>query len=301
MENYRLDYLASLEAESIHILRETAAEFKKPVFLYSIGKDSSVVLRLCEKAFAPGKIPFTFLHVDTGFKFKEMIEFRDYYTSKIGARLIVEKNESDEARRFGPGDAHTDAYIYHKKTKPLLDAIKKYQFDAAIGGARREEEKSRAKERVFSLRDELGGWDPKNQRPELWSVYNTRLNEGQTMRVFPLSNWTEADIWAYILYEEIEIVKLYFAEKRQVLRRHGVLVRVDEFNQPEPGEEILEIMCRYRTLGCSPSTGAVPSTAATVEEILQEVLDAQKSERETRAIDHTSDASMEQKKKGGYF
>ncbi len=301
VEAYNLNYLKQLEAESIHIFREMAAEFKNPVILYSIGKDSATLLRLAEKAFAPGKIPFPLLHIDTGFKFKEMIAFRDYYVKKIGAKLLVEKNESPEAQALGPEEARTDIYIYHKKTKPLLDAIKRNNFDAAVGGARREEEKSRAKERVFSFRTELGGWDPKNQRPELWSLYNTRIKEGQSVRVFPLSNWTEADIWAYILMEKIEIVPLYFAEKRKVFQRNGILLRVDEFNQPKEGEEVIEMMSRYRTLGCSPSTGAVASTATTLEEILEEVLVARKSERENRAIDYTSDSSMEQKKKEGYF
>ncbi len=301
MEKYNLNYLKQLEAESIYILRETFAEFKNPVLLYSIGKDSSTTLRLCQKAFYPGKIPFPLLHIDTGYKFREMIEFRDYYTKKIGAKLIVYKNEEPEAQKFGPETAHTDAYIYYKKTKALLDAIKKYGFDAAIGGARREEEKSRAKERIFSVRKGMGGWDPKNQRPELWHLYNSRLKEGETMRIFPLSNWTEADIWAYIKEENIEVVPLYFAQRRKLLRRHGVLVRLDEFNQPKEGEKVTEAVCRYRTLGCSPSTGAVISNATTTEEILEEVVKAKKSERENRAIDGTSDSAMEDKKKEGYF
>jgi len=300
-EKYNLDYLEQLEAESIQIFREAAAVFKNPVILYSIGKDSSTLLRLAQKAFYPAEIPFPLLHIDTGYKFHEMIEFRDYYTKKVGAKLIVAKNESAEAQGLKAEDAHTDFYIYHKKTKPLLDAIREHGFDAAIGGARREEEKSRAKERVFSVRDQMGGWDPKNQRPELWSLYNTRLLPGQTMRIFPLSNWTEADIWAYILYEKIEVVPLYFSQKRKVIKRNGVYLRLDEFNQPKPGEEVIEMSCRYRTLGCSPSTGVVLSEAKTVEEVLAEVLAAKKSERENRAIDYTSDSSMEQKKKEGYF
>lgn len=300
-ENFSLSNLRLLEAESIQIFREVAAESKKPVLLYSIGKDSSVLLKLAEKAFAPGKIPFPLLHINTGYKFREMIEFRDYYTKKIGADLIEYKNESEEAKRFGPGDAHTEEYIYHKKTKALLDALAKYGFDTAIGGARREEEKSRAKERVFSVRGEGNVWDPKNQRPELWNAYNPLLAPGQSMRVFPLSNWTEADIWEYIKQEKIEIVPLYYAETRPVVRRHGVFVRVDEFTQPKDGEEVLEISCRYRTLGCAPSTGAVPSTATTLDEIIHEVITARKSERETRAIDKNSDSGMEQKKKEGYF
>jgi len=298
---YNLDYLRRLEAESIFIIREVAAGFKNPAMLYSIGKDSSVILRLAQKAFWPGKISFPLLHIDTGYKFPEMIEFRDYYTKKIGASLIVHKNEELKARQLGPDKAHTDLYIYHKKTKPLLEAIAKYSFDAAIGGARREEEKSRAKERVFSPRTESGAWDPKNQRPELWNLYNTKLAERETMRVFPLSNWTEADIWSYIKEENIEVVPLYFAAKRKLVKRNGVLIRVDEWTQPKAGEQVMEAVSRYRTLGCAPSTGAILSSAATVEEIIGEVIAAKKSERENRAIDNTSEVSMEVKKKEGYF
>ncbi len=300
-ENYSMDHLRLLEAESIHIFREVAAESTKPVLLYSIGKDSSVLLKLAEKAFAPRKIPFPLLHIDTGYKFPEMIEFRDYYTKKLGVNLIVHKNESEDAKRFGPEHAHTEEYIYHKKTKALLDAIAKYGFDTAIGGARREEEKSRAKERIFSVRGEGSVWDPKNQRPELWHAYNTLLAPGQSMRVFPLSNWTEADIWEYIKQEQIEIVPLYFSKKRKVVKRHGILVRVDDYTQPKEGEEVMDMFCRYRTLGCAPSTGAVPSTATTFDEIIYEVITARKSERENRAIDKNSDSGMEQKKKEGYF
>ena len=301
MEKYNLNYLRKLEAESIYIIREAFAEFRNPVMLYSIGKDSSVALKLAQKAFHPGKIPFPLLHIDTGYKFREMIEFRDYYIKKIQAKLIVYKNEEPEAQKFGPEQAHTDPYIYHKKTKPLLDAIKKYGFDAAFGGARREEEKSRAKERIFSLRNSTNAWDPKNQRPELWHLYNTKLNENETMRIFPLSDWTERDIWAYIKEENIEIVPLYFAKKRELIKRNGIWVRVDEFNQPKPGEEVSEAVCRFRTLGCSPSTGAVFSTATTVDEVLDEVIKAKKSERANRAIDGVSDSAMEDKKKEGYF
>ncbi|MCK4524845.1 MAG: sulfate adenylyltransferase subunit CysD [Candidatus Andersenbacteria bacterium] len=301
MEKYNLNYLQQLEAESIYIIREAFAEFKNPVMLYSIGKDSSVMLHLAQKAFYPGKIPFFLLHIDTGYKFKEMIEFRDYYTKKIGANLIVHKNKESKAKRLGPESAHTDLYIYYKKTKPLLETIKKYNFDAAFGGSRREEEKSRAKERIFSIRKEMGSWDPKNQRPELWHLYNSKLNKDETMRIFPLSNWTEADIWAYIQEEKIEIVPLYFAQKRKVVKRNKILIRLDEFTKPKKGEEVLEIVCRYRTLGCSPSTGAVVSQATSIEEILKEVVMATQSERETRAIDGTSDSAMESKKKEGYF
>ena len=301
MEKYNLNYLQQLEAESIYTIRETFAEFKNPVMLYSIGKDSSVLLRLAQKAFYPGKIPFPLLHIDTGYKFKEMIKFRDYYIKKIGANLIVHKNKESKARELGPEDAHTDLYIYYKKTKPLLETIKKHNFDAAFGGSRREEEKSRAKERIFSIRKEMGGWDPKNQRPELWHLYNSKLNKDETMRIFPLSNWTETDIWAYIQEEKIEIVPLYFAQKRKVVKRNKILVRLDEFTKPKRDEEVLEIVCRYRTLGCSPSTGAVVSRATSIEEILEEVAMATQSERETRAIDGTSDSAMENKKKEGYF
>jgi sulfate adenylyltransferase subunit 2 len=301
MPKYNLDYLEQLEAESIHIIREAVAEFKNPVMLYSIGKDSSVSLRLAQKAFFPAKIPFPLLHIDTGFKFKEMIEFRDYYTKKIGAKLIVYKNEETKAQSFGPEDAHKDDYIYYKKTKPLLEALKKYNFDAALGGARREEEKSRAKERIFSHRNELGVWDPKNQRPELWHSYNCRLKQGETMRIFPLSNWTEVDIWQYIKKENIEVVPLYFAQKRKVIKRNNVLLRLDEFVKSKKDEEVKEVVCRYRTLGCAPSTGAVISNAQNYDDIILETMSARKSERENRAIDHGSDSAMEQKKKEGYF
>jgi len=301
MEKYNLSYLKQLEAESIYIFREAVAEFKNPVMLYSIGKDSSVSLRLAQKAFYPGKIPFPLLHIDTGYKFKEMIEFRDALVKKIGLNLIVYKNEEAQAKAFGPEDAHTDNYIYYKKTKPLLEAIKKYNFDVAIGGARREEEKSRAKERIFSHRNELGVWDPKNQRPELWHSYNCRIKLEESMRVFPLSNWTEVDIWQYIKEERIKVVPLYFAKKRKVIKRNGVFLRLDEFVRPKKEEKVIEMICRYRTLGCSPSTGAVPSSAITVDQIIKEVLTVKKSERENRAIDSTSDSAMEKKKKEGYF
>ncbi len=301
MKNYNLNYLEQLEAESIYIIREVAAEFEKPVMLYSIGKDSSVMLHLARKAFAPAKIPFPLMHIDTGFKFREMIEFRDYITKKIGADLIVYKNEEPAALAFKPDQAHTEEYIYYKKTKPLLEAIKKYGFDAAFGGARREEEKSRAKERVYSHRNSDGVWDPKNQRPELWHLYNPRLKKGETMRIFPLSNWTELDVWTYIQKENIEVVPLYFAKPMKLIKRHGIFVRIDEFNQPQPGEEVIEVSARFRTLGCSPSTGAVLSQAVTLDEIIEELLQAKRSERETRAIDHNSSSSMEDKKKEGYF
>jgi len=301
MDQDNLNHLRKLEAESIHILRETWAEFKNPVLLYSIGKDSSVLLRLAKKAFAPAKIPFAILHVNTGFKFREMIEFRDQTMREHGLNCIEYINQEPEAQKFGAESAHTDEYIYYKKTKALLDAIKLNNFDAAIGGSRRDEEKVRAKERIFSIRQEGSRWDPKNQRPELWHLYNGRLSPGETMRVFPLSNWTEIDIWNYIRLEKINIVPLYFAENRKVMKRNNIFVRVDEFNVPHDGEEIIEMECRYRTLGCSPSTGVVSSSAKSVDEIINELISVRTSERQTRAIDATSASAMEQKKKEGYF
>jgi len=301
MGTTHLNYLKQLEAESIHIIREAAAECKAPVMLYSIGKDSSALLHLALKAFAPAPLPFPLLHIDTGYKFREMCEFRDYFTKKIGARLIVEKNDEPAARKMDPGQAHTDTYIYYKKTKPLLEAIKKHKFDAAFGGARREEEKSRAKERIFSVRSDTGAWNPKSQRPELWNLYNTKLNPGQSFRVFPLSNWTELDVWEYIKAENIEVVPLYFAKKRKVVERNNLLVEINEHTRPQEDEEVLEVTCRFRTLGCSPSTGAVLSSAKNVGEIIEELKQTSVSERQTRAIDHSSDTAMEEKKKEGYF
>lgn len=297
----RLTYLDKLESESINIIREAVVSYKNPVLLYSIGKDSSVLLHLSKKAFFPGKVPFKLLHIDTGYKFEEMIKFRDDCIKQNEVDLIVYKNLSKEARKLKPEDASSDYYIYHKKTKPLLDALEKYNFDAAIGGARREEEKSRAKERIFSVRSELGFWDPKNQRPELWELYNTNIGEKNSMRIFPLSNWTEVDIWSYIAKEKIEVVPLYFSVNRLVFKRNGIHIRVDKFNKPAKGEKVIHAECRYRTLGCSPSTGVVFSTASSLEEILEEVKNVKKSERSTRAIDYTFDSSMEQKKKQGYF
>jgi sulfate adenylyltransferase subunit 2 len=299
MEKINLNHLEILEAESIHIIRETVATFKNPVMLYSIGKDSSVLLHLMRKAFAPGKTPIPLLHIDTGCKFKEMIEFRDRIAKDLSLNLIVYKNESDQAKSFKPEEANTDEYIYHRKTKALLDALNKYSFDAAFGGARRDEEKSRAKERIFSHRDANGVWNPKNQRPEIWSLYNTKIKQGDTVRVFPLSNWTELDIWTYLKKENISIVPLYFAQERKMLKRNGVLVRVDEFNVPKEGEEIIEGCSRFRTLGCSPSTGAILSKASNLDEIVEEIRTTRFSERQTRAIDNGS--SMESKKKQGYF
>ena len=295
------DVVEALEAEAIHSLREAAAEFARPVLLYSIGKDSSVLLELARRAFAPGPIPFPLLHIDTGFKFREMIEFRDAHVARIGARLIVRRNQEPAAQGMGPDQAHTDEYVYLKKTRPLLEALAEFGFDCAIGGARREEEKSRAKERIFSPRGPRGTWAPRNQRAELWHLYNARLGAGESMRVFPLSNWTEIDVWRYIAFRNVDVVPLYFAERRQVVRRHGVWLRLDEFVQARPGETVTEMVCRYRTLGCSPSTGAVASTARSVDEIVDELVRSRVSERQTRAIDHGSPTAMEHKKIEGYF
>ncbi len=306
MNSLKLSYLRQLEAESIAILREVAADFKNPVMLYSVGKDSSVMVRIAQKAFHPGRIPFPLLHVDTGYKFPEMYEFRDAFCKTIGATLIVERNEERIAAGCHPLSDGVDKCCAHLKTGALLTALAKHGFDAAIGGARREEEKSRAKERVFSLRDAFGQWDPKNQRPELWDLYNTRLSEGETMRIFPLSNWTEKDIWEYIRIEEIPIVPIYYAQKREVLVREGILIplykgALASGEKPVRDGKIKKIVCRFRSLGCIPCTGAIASTATTLEEIIVEVRKATKSERENRIIDLTSDSSMEQKKKEGYF
>jgi len=300
-ESYKLSHLDELESESIHIIREVAAEFENPVMLYSIGKDSSTMLRLAQKAFYPGKIPFPILHVDTSYKFSEMIEFRDRIAKEVGVRLIVYKNQ-----KYLDKDMHPQKYGMEKccrflKTQALLNALSENDFDAAMGGARREEEKSRAKERIFSFRDEFGVWDPKNQKPELWNLYNTNIDKGQSVRVFPLSNWTEIDIWQYIKRENIEIVPLYYAKKRNIIRRNGLILLADEFNKPEEGEEVEEAWIRFRTLGCSPCSGAIESTAKTLDDIVEEVLMVKKSERENRAIDYDSDNSMEQKKVEGYF
>ncbi|NQZ24660.1 MAG: sulfate adenylyltransferase subunit CysD [Colwellia sp.] len=297
-----LTHLQKLEAESIHIMREVAAEFDNPVMLYSVGKDSAVLLHLARKAFAPGKIPFPLLHVDTGWKFKEMIEFRDEMAAEYDFELLVHKNPEGVAMGVGPfthGSAkHTDIM----KTQGLKQALDKYGFDAAFGGARRDEEKSRAKERVYSFRDKNHRWDPKSQRPELWNVYNGKVNKGESIRVFPLSNWTELDIWQYIYLEGIKIVPLYLAEKRPVVERDGTLIMVDDDRMPiEEGEEVMMKSVRFRTLGCYPLTGAVESTATTLPEIIQEMLLTKTSERQGRVIDHDSSGSMEKKKMEGYF
>lgn len=296
-----LSHLEQLEAESIHIIREVAAQFEKPVMLYSVGKDSSCLVRLAQKAFYPGKIPFPLMHIDTGFKFKEMYEFRDKFTKEIGANLLIYKNEDAIAKGANPYDLGTQRCCGYLKTQALLDGLKKYEFDAAIGGARRDEEKSRAKERVFSFRDKFGQWDPKNQRPELWSQYNGKIRKGESIRVFPLSNWTELDIWHYILREEIPIVPLYFAKKRRVVVRGDNLIPVDEAAKVLPGETPEEVMCRFRSLGCTPCTGAIRSEATTLEAIVGEMMVARTSERATRVIDHDSEGSMETKKREGYF
>ena len=295
-------HLKQLEAESIHIIREVAAEFDNPVMLYSIGKDSAVMLHLAMKAFAPGKPPFPLMHVDTTWKFREMIKFRDELTKRLGLKLIVHTNQEGVAQGIGPfthGSAkHTDVM----KTQALKQALDQYGFDAAFGGARRDEEKSRAKERVYSFRDKFHRWDPKNQRPELWNLYNGKVNKGESIRVFPLSNWTELDIWQYIYLENIDIVPLYYAAERPVVERDGTLIMVDDDRMPlEPGEKPEMKMVRFRTLGCYPLTGAVESEAATLPEIIQEMLLAKTSERQGRVIDHDSAASMEQKKREGYF
>ena len=298
----KLTHLQKLEAESIHIFREVAAEFDNPVMLYSVGKDSAVLLHLARKAFAPGKIPFPLLHVDTNWKFKEMIAFRDEMAAKYDFELLVHKNPEGIAMGMGPfthGSAkHTDVM----KTQGLKQALDQYGFDAAFGGARRDEEKSRAKERVYSFRDKNHRWDPKSQRPELWNIYNGKVNKGESIRVFPLSNWTELDIWQYIYLESIPIVPLYLAAKRPVVERDGTLIMVDDDRMPiEEGEEVMMKNVRFRTLGCYPLTGAVESDAATLPEIIQEMLLTKTSERQGRVIDHDSAGSMEKKKMEGYF
>ena len=298
----RLTHLKQLEAESIHIIREVAAEFENPVMLYSIGKDSSVMLHLARKAFYPGKLPFPLLHVDTNWKFREMIEFRDATVKKYDMDLIVHKNPDGLAMDINPfvhGSAkHTDIM----KTQGLKQALNKYGFDAAFGGARRDEEKSRAKERVYSFRDKNHAWDPKNQRPELWDLYNGQVNKGESIRVFPLSNWTELDIWQYIYLENIELVPLYFAKPRPVVERDGVTIMVDDERMPLAADEKPELKwVRFRTLGCYPLTGAIESQAQTLPEIIEEMLVSTSSERQGRVIDNDAAGSMELKKRQGYF
>lgn len=298
----RLSHLDRLEAEAIHIFREVAATFRKPVMLYSIGKDSSVLLHLAMKAFHPGKPPFPFLHVDTTWKFREMIAFRDKTARQLGIELIVHTNQEGLDQGVTPFAHGSNVYTHVMKTVALRQALDKYNFDAAFGGARRDEEKSRAKERIFSFRDLQHSWDPKNQRPELWKIYNTRISPGESIRVFPLSNWTELDIWQYILRENIPIVPLYFAAPRPVVERDGMLImRDDERMELRPGEVIENRMVRFRTLGCYPLTGAMPSQATTLDEVVAEMLIARTSERQGRLIDHDEAGSMEKKKREGYF
>jgi sulfate adenylyltransferase subunit 2 len=294
--------LAQLEAESIFILREVAAEFARPVMLYSIGKDSSVILHLAMKAFHPAKPPFPLLHVDTTWKFREMISFRDETAKRLGVQLIVHINDDGVRAGINPFDSGSSTYTRVMKTESLKQALELHRFDAAIGGARRDEEKSRAKERVFSFRSARHGWDPKNQRPELWNLFNCQLAEGESMRVFPLSNWTEIDVWQYIRSEQIPVVPLYFAKKRPMVERDGVMLMVDDGRMPLRADERPQMrLVRFRTLGCYPLTGAISSDATTLDEIVDELAAASTSERVSRMIDHDEKASMERKKREGYF
>ncbi|QSA97559.1 sulfate adenylyltransferase subunit CysD [Methylococcus sp. EFPC2] len=302
MTDHTLTHLKQLEAESIHIIREVAAEFENPVMLYSIGKDSAVMLHLAMKAFYPGKPPFPLMHVDTTWKFREMITFRDRMVRELGLELIIHVNEEGVRQGIGPFSHGSKKHTDVMKTEALKQALDKYKFDAAFGGARRDEEKSRAKERVYSFRDQHHRWDPKNQRPELWSLYNGKVNKGESIRVFPLSNWTELDVWQYIYLENIPIVPLYYAKPRPVVERDGVLIMVDDERMPlRPGEVPQMKTVRFRTLGCYPLTGAVESEADTLPAIIQEMLLTRTSERQGRVIDHDQAGSMEEKKKEGYF
>ncbi len=302
LEQSNMTHLKQLEAESIQIFREVAAEFDNPVMLYSVGKDSSVLLHVARKAFYPGTIPFPLLHVDTTWKFKEMISFRDEMAKKHNLNLIVHINEEGVANDINPFSVGSAKHTDIMKTNALKQALDKYQFDAAFGGARRDEEKSRAKERVYSFRDDNHRWDPKNQRPELWNIYNSQIDKGESIRVFPMSNWTELDIWQYIYMENIEIPSLYLAKPRPVVERDGVLIMVDDDRMPlEKGEKPQMKSVRFRTLGCYPLTGAVESEAATLPEVIQEMLLTKTSERQGRVIDHDSSGSMEKKKMEGYF
>ena len=302
MKSYNLSYLKQLESESIHIIRETVAEFKNPVMLYSVGKDSSVMVRLAQKAFHPGKFPFPLMHVDTGYKFPEMYEFREKFVAGIGAKLIVERSEEWIGNGCHPLKIGVDKCCSYLKTGALLDALKKHGFDAAFGGARREEEKSRAKERIFSVRDEFGQWDPKNQRPELWDIYNTRVHPGENIRVFPISNWTEMDIWQYIEREQLEIPSIYFAHEREVIQRAGGIMPVSHLVQPQSGEKAVKKIVRFRTVGDITCTCPVESPAKNAPEIIAETALTRITERgATRMDDQTSDASMELRKKEGYF
>ncbi len=298
----RLTHLRQLEAESIHIMREVVAQLERPVMLYSIGKDSSVMLRLAQKAFFPAELPFPLLHIDTTWKFRDMIVHRDRTAAQVGAELIVHTNEEGLAQGINPFDHGSKNYTDVMKTQALKQALDAGGFDAAFGGARRDEERSRAKERVFSFRDRHHRWDPKNQRPELWSIYNGRVNPGESLRVFPLSNWTELDVWQYVWIEEVPIVPLYLAARRPVVERDGALIMVDDDRfRFEPGEEPMMQSVRFRTLGCYPLSGAIESTATTLPEVLRETLLATRSEREGRVIDYDQAGSMEEKKREGYF
>ena len=299
---YSINNLRELEAESIQIIREVAAEFENPVMLYSIGKDSSVMVRLAEKAFYPGKVPFPLMHIDSKWKFKEMVEFRDNYAKEKGWNLIVHYNKEGFESGMGPythgSKVHTDVM----KTQALLAGLEKHGFDAAFGGARRDEEKSRAKERIYSFRDKFHQWDPKNQRPELWSLFNAKVHKGESIRVFPISNWTELDIWQYIRLENIPIVPLYYAKERPIVEDNGSLILVDDDRMPQELRDKAKMrMVRFRTLGCYPLTGAIDSSADTIEKIVEEMMTVTKSERTTRVIDFDQEASMEQKKREGYF
>jgi len=295
-------HLKRLEAEAVHILREVAANFAKPVMLYSIGKDSSVMLHLAMKAFYPAKPPFPFLHIDTTWKFREMIEFRQRTANELGINLLVHINPDGVEQGINPFVHGSNLHTHVMKTLGLRQALDTHGFDAAFGGARRDEEKSRAKERVFSFRNSQHAWDPKKQRPEMWKTYNTRINAGESIRVFPLSNWTELDIWQYILGENVPVVPLYFAKKRPVVERDGTLIMVDDERMPlGPNDVVEERLVRFRTLGCYPLTGAIESQAATLEEIVAEMIAARTSERQGRLIDGDETSSMEKKKKGGYF
>jgi sulfate adenylyltransferase subunit 2 len=297
----QLTHLQLLEAESIHILREVASEFERPVMLYSIGKDSSVMLRLAQKAFYPAPIPFPLLHIDTGFKFREMLEFRDNMAKSVGAELLVWRNEPAIAAGTNPIALDTKRCCGLLKTQALLDGLNHYGFNAAFGGARRDEEKSRAKERIYSFRDKAGQWDPKNQRPELWNLYNSRIHPGESIRVFPLSNWTEMDVWQYIYRENIHIVDLYYAKERPMYVRGDALLPIEQDFVAWPGEKPQMVRSRLRSLGCSPCTGAIRSDADTLPKIIAELMSFRESERANRVIDHDQEGSMELKKREGYF
>ena len=302
MKTYSISNLKELESESIHIIREVAAEFENPVMLYSIGKDSSVMVRLAEKAFHPARVPFPLMHIDSKWKFREMVEFRDNYAREKGWNLIVHYNKEGYEAGIGPYTHGSKVHTDIMKTQALLQGLEKYKFDAAFGGARRDEEKSRAKERIFSFRDREHQWDPKNQRPELWDIYNARIHKGESIRVFPISNWTELDIWQYIRLENLPIVPLYFAKERPIVEDNGNLIMADDDRMPpEMAARAKMRKVRFRTLGCYPLTGAVDSEADTIEKIVEEMMTVTKSERTTRVIDFDQDGSMEQKKREGYF